>query len=456
MFGARSCSSLSFRRAAASCRAWGSCGGGLLGRLGAVGEGTLQLSLGLLGAGWRAARASSAAATWASNAARRSSLVPRGILPGFGSCCRSAALARDRAASCSASLARDSALATASSRSCCAAATRSSTARAASSRIFSARLQVCGHAGTVQLRTGRLRGLPRPRPRPARRPWPGTLRRPPRRPAPAARRPPRSAASRWAAAARACAAAASCSAVVVAASASASRASAARNAAERASAASARWRRCAPARLPERRTPGGPAPPARPPGHPARPAPDAAGTRSAPYLLAGHQFRRAAITRLSRRPRLPRPRLILAAGIRAPGDLLSGVGHRQAPFRSMTKPNRGHPRWPTGASWQTGDRTAGQRTRWTGSTVHQTARICPWTGGVCPRPGEQLSPRDRARRAAFRRSDSAGGRGSAARCAGRSAAMHSAPHLRPRTAVVPVLLARSWHASSRCASDIPP
>jgi len=45
--------------------------------------------------------------------------------------------------------------------------------------------------------------------------------------------------------------------------------------------------------------------------------------------LAGHRVRQPAVPRLRR----PRPRLILAAGIRAPGDLLSGVGHRQAPFR---------------------------------------------------------------------------------------------------------------------------
>ena len=49
--------------------------------------------------------------------------------------------------------------------------------------------------------------------------------------------------------------------------------------------------------------------------------------------LPGHRVRQPAVPRLRRRPRLPRPRLILAAGIRAPGDLLSGAGHRQAPFR---------------------------------------------------------------------------------------------------------------------------
>ena len=49
--------------------------------------------------------------------------------------------------------------------------------------------------------------------------------------------------------------------------------------------------------------------------------------------LPGHRVRQPAVRRLRRRPLLTRPQLILAAGIRAPGDVLSGVGHRQAPFR---------------------------------------------------------------------------------------------------------------------------
>jgi len=84
MFGARSCSSLSFRRAAASRRAWGSCGGGLLGRLGAVGEGTLQLSLGLLGAGLEGSAGLLGRCDLGLERRPQLSLVPRGVLPGLG------------------------------------------------------------------------------------------------------------------------------------------------------------------------------------------------------------------------------------------------------------------------------------------------------------------------------------------------------------------------------------
>ena len=69
------------------------------------------------------------------------------------------------------------------------------------------------------------------------------------------------------------------------------------------------------------------------PGHPAtlpgqHPAPPERSQRR--MRLPGHRVRQPAVPRLRGRPRPP---LILAARVGAPGDFLSGLGHRQAPFR---------------------------------------------------------------------------------------------------------------------------
>src|SRR5690349_10658121 len=50
----------------------------------------------------------------------------------------------------------------------------------------------------------------------------------------------------------------------------------------------------------------------------------------------------------------------------------------------MTKPNRATPGGRNRRILANG--------RSSGWTVRRTARICPWTGGVCPRPGGQLRP----------------------------------------------------------------
>ena len=76
---------LSFRRApAASCRAWGLCRGGLLGRLVAVGEGTLQLSLGPLGAGLEGGAGVLCRCEPGFERRPQPGLVPRGVLAGLG------------------------------------------------------------------------------------------------------------------------------------------------------------------------------------------------------------------------------------------------------------------------------------------------------------------------------------------------------------------------------------
>ena len=54
--------------------------------------------------------------------------------------------------------------------------------------------------------------------------------------------------------------------------------------------------------------------------------------------LPGHRVRQLTVPRLRRRPRIPRPQLVLTAGIRASEVFLSG--HRQAPFRSPAQRNR--------------------------------------------------------------------------------------------------------------------
>ena len=58
--------------------------------------------------------------------------------------------------------------------------------------------------------------------------------------------------------------------------------------------------------------------------------------------LPGHRVRQPAVPRLCR-PHLPRPQLILTARIGASEDFLTGLNHRQAPFRSPGQRNRAAP-----------------------------------------------------------------------------------------------------------------
>ena len=85
MFCASSCPSLGLRRAsAASCRAWGLCRGGLLGRLVAAREGTLQLSLGPLGASLEGGAGVLCRCDLGFERRPQLGLVPRGVLTGLG------------------------------------------------------------------------------------------------------------------------------------------------------------------------------------------------------------------------------------------------------------------------------------------------------------------------------------------------------------------------------------
>ena len=66
------------------CRARGLCRGGLLGRLVAVGEGTLQLSLGLLGASLEGGAGVLRRCDLGFEHRPQLGLVPRGVLTGLG------------------------------------------------------------------------------------------------------------------------------------------------------------------------------------------------------------------------------------------------------------------------------------------------------------------------------------------------------------------------------------
>ena len=78
----------------------------------------------------------------------------------------------------------------------------------------------------------------------------------------------------------------------------------------------------------------------RPAALPGHLAPPERGQRQ--MRLPGHRVRQPAAPLLCR-PRLPRPRLILTARTGASEDFLTGLNHRQAPFRSPGQRNRAAP-----------------------------------------------------------------------------------------------------------------
>ena len=399
MFCARSWSSLSFRRVpAASCRAWGSCRGGFPGLLVAVGESTLQLSLGPLsaglegGAGVLSRRRSGARRPSPPGPARRprgpAPLLPRGFLAATASCSAAALPPAPRPAA-HRPAARPHAPAQPRPRRVRRgpggprgppgpprSAPRRRPQPGLVPRGVLADLPTCRSAATrapVQLRASRLRRLPRPGRILLGLPGPGLA-------APAT------------ASSHSCCAAATCSSrpagpgspclrgrgLLFGRGLASQRLGQPRIglqrgrarlrglglgplAALRASASPEREPRAARLRRPGR--------PATLPGQ--HLTPPERGQRR--MRLAGHRVGQPAVPRLRRLPGLPRPRLIRAAGIRAPGDLLSGVGHRQAPFRSMTKPNRATPGARNRCILATGDHPAGQRQGgWPGTCAGRT------------------------------------------------------------------------------------
>jgi hypothetical protein len=133
-------------------------GGGLLGRPGAVGEGTLQLSLGPLGAGLEGGAGLLCRCDLGLERCPQVDLVLRGVLPGLGYLSVSGLAGPGRV------------LLGVPSPGLCAGhrvvpfLLRGGYPLLRVPRGVLAdlpRLQVCGHAGTVQLRAGGLRGLPR-------------------------------------------------------------------------------------------------------------------------------------------------------------------------------------------------------------------------------------------------------------------------------------------------------